>query len=420
MKKIRKTLSLLLFGLMLATFAAGCGNSDITKSLKANEAKIIGIITNVETQLPVDKVKIVLKSTNTDKQYKTSTNSSGQYAIICEPGYYSFQAEKEGYTQYSKNVVLGKGENEESFYLGPVVESLCEFEGRVIDHVTQKIIPGASVQAGRNLTHADAEGNFKFEKKLPEGSYDCFVSAPGFELLKKTIQLTKGKNRAQFELNPFDPSSSSPTQNNTDADQTLQRNPITAIDPSFINDYKVSIKKVLRPTNEVFEYEVIVQDRYTSYLYSKEPDFEGQILVSNDGCYEKVNDQDWIQFQQSEIMMPQDVFKEDVESLLFFFGFADPNVVIEEIGEEAIGLYPCKKYHIYTKDDAPEEQQFDFTTWVIKDTSMPSQLMNCLIRMKGTVPKNPDGIWYDIDITFSNIGNGNKIPTPSNLPAKKE
>ncbi len=276
MKKNRKTLSLLLFGLMLATFVAGCGNSDITKSLKANEAKIIGIITNVETQLPVDKVKIVLKSTNTDKQYKTSTNSSGQYAIICEPGYYSFQAEKEGYTKYSKNVVLGKGENEESFYLGQVVESLCEFEGRVINHVTQEIIPGATVQAGRNLTHADAEGNFKFEKKLPEGSYDCFVSAPGFELLKKTIQLTKGKNRAQFELNPFDPSSSSPTQNNTGADQTLQRNPITAIDPSFINDYKVSIKKVLRPTNEVFEYEVIVQDRYTSYLYSKEPDFEGR------------------------------------------------------------------------------------------------------------------------------------------------
>jgi hypothetical protein len=416
MNKLRKTVTYILFGMVLSTFFIGCGNSNISRALKDNEAKIIGIITDVEKQIPIPKVKVVLKSSNTNKEYKTTTNSAGQYAIVCEPGYYSFVAEKEGYSKYTKNVVLGKGENEESFYLGGIVESLCEMDGRVIDHLTKEVIPGASVQVGRNLVHSDAEGNYKFEKKLPEGSYDCFVSAPGYELLKKTMRLTKGKNRAQFELIPFNPSATDTSQNNQNGEDTLRRNPITAIDPSYLDDYIVTVKKVLQPSNITLEYEVIVENRYTSYLKSIEPDFRGLILITKEACYEKVNDQEWIEFQQSEIMQPQDVFKEDVESLLFYFGFADPNVIIEEIGEEVIETYPCKKYHIYTADSAPEEQRFDFTAWVIKDINYSSQLLNCLIRMKGTVPKNPEGVWYDIDITFSNIGNGNKVPIPENLP----
>ncbi|MDD4029358.1 MAG: carboxypeptidase regulatory-like domain-containing protein [Caldisericia bacterium] len=416
MNKIRKTMTYLLFGMLLSTFFVGCGSSDISRTLKANEAKIIGIVTDVEKQIPVHKVKIVLKSSNTDKEYKTTTNSSGQYAVVCEPGYYSFVAEKEGYSKYTKNVVLGKGENEESFYLGQVIASLCELEGRVVDHLTQEVIPGASIQIGRNLIHSDADGNYKFEKKLPEGSYDCFISAPGYELLEKTLKLTKGQNRAQFELAPFTPSNTDTSQNNVGGEKGIQRNPITAVDPSYINDYRITVKKVLQPSNTLLEYEVIVQDRYTSYLNSIEPDFRGLILVTKEGCYEKVNDMEWTKFQQSEIMQPQDVFKEDVEALLYYFGFADPNVTIEEIGEEVIETYPCKKYRVYTKKEAPEEEQFDFTTWVIKDINAPSQLLNCMIRMKGTVPKSPEGLWYDIDITFSNIGNGNQVPVPPNLP----
>ena len=415
MKKIYyHSIIFVLLGLLGFSMLQGCGDSAITKKLKENEAKIIGIVTDVEAQTPIPKVSIEIKNKTTGKMQKTSTNSLGQFAFICEPGYYAFNASKEGYSKYTKELVIGKGENREDFYLSKVVISQCEMEGKVVNYITKEKITGATVQVGRSITHSDMDGNYKFEKKLPEGNYDCFISAPGYQLLEKKITLSKGMNRARFELLPFDPAEQ---VGGNDNEKNFERNPISAIDSGYLDDCKVIVKKTLKPSNEELYYEIVVENRYTSTLYTKEPGFVGHIIVSQNGCYEKVNQQKWVKVLQSEVLQPTDIYRADVESLLYYFNFVDPNVTIEEQGKETVEGYPCTKYHIYSDGSQDGTEAFDMYAWIIKDPTYETRLLNCLVRIQGTVPKNPDGEWYEIDITYSNIGNGNKIEIPKNLPA---
>ena len=75
----------------------------------------------------------------------------------------------------------------------PPAGSFASVQGNVVDAVTHKPIPNATVVIDTVLTQkTDAQGNFKFEK-VPSGILDYVVKAPGYPDLTSSSNADPGK-----------------------------------------------------------------------------------------------------------------------------------------------------------------------------------------------------------------------------------
>lgn len=407
MNKILKKAILITISLLIifqGLFLEGCSK------VKESETVLVGVVTDVEKQKPVYGVKIDLKSTTSDKTYTGKTDGEGKYQIYCKEGYYTLKATKSGYSDYEKNVILNKGRNQEDFYISEIVPKPCSLNGSVVSDADQKPIDGATVQIGSNIVKTDKSGKFKMEK-LPIGEFSTWVTAVGYEPLNTTVKLTRGINATTFKLKPLGKTG------NTNSTQTTEakRNAEYAISPSYLEDYKAHSIRIIYPENEKHEYWLVSMDRYTKHLIYDEYVEKGEILYFGNEIYRKVGN-DWKVADFATVpSQPDTPIQMDLQNVLYFFNFEDPDVEIKEIGKEKMNGYNTRKFTIKSKTNAPKEKTIDVTIWII-DSLDDLKLNRVITRIKG---KNAYDIesnsWAQIDVNFTDIGAGNVLKKPANI-----
>lgn len=401
MIKYSKILTLLLIGALLFSISLinGCKNKSIIGG-----SIITGIITDVELQVPVNKVKIEIKNSTNSNAYEATTDNQGRYQITCEPGYYSLKASRNNYLTYERNIVVGKGKSQEDFYMSMIHEKPCTLEGTVTDIQSGKVLNEATIQIGSNIVKADKNGKYKLEK-LPEGQFNSWVTVPGYNALNELVKLTRGINIANFKLTKM---GTKPTSQ----DNKLRRNAEFAANPTFLEDYTATNKRIVYPNKDIREYVVVVENRYKKYVRYNEKGDKGEILVNQNETL-KNSGNGWKKILAIDLpSQPDDVLKFDLENVLTYFNFQDPDIIIEPLGSEKINEYSTKKFRMYSKKGTPKIKVMDVMIWTITDN--PRQELNhVLVRVKGiTVPEQSLETWADVDLIFSNIGESNKIPVP--------
>ena len=401
MIKYSKFLAFVLIGVLLASMSLlqGCTNKVIVGG-----SILTGIVTDVELQVPVNKINIEIKNSTNLNAYKTSTDSQGRYQITCEPGYYSLIASKNNYLTYERNIVIGKGKIQEDFYVSRIREKPCTLEGTVTDIQTGKALSEATIQIGSNIIKADKNGKYKLEK-MSEGQFNSWVTVPGYEALNETIKLSRGLNVANFKLKKMGIKTT--TQENK-----LKRNPEFAANPTFLDDYKATNKRTLYPKKDQREYYVVVENRYTKYVRYVEMGKQGEIIITQNETLKNIGN-GWKKMLAIDLpSQPDDVLKFDLENVLTYFNFQDPDILIESLGTEKLNEYSTKKFRMYAKKGAPKTKLMDVMLWIISDNPR-ADLNNVLVKVKGTtVPEPSQETWADIDLVFTGIGGKNKVVMP--------
>lgn len=401
MIKYSKLFAYMLIGVLTVSIVLlqGCKNKVIVGG-----SILTGIITDVEKQVPVNKVKIVIKNSTNTNVYEATTDNQGRYQITCEPGYYSLIATKNNFLTYERNIIVGKGKSQEDFYMSQIREKPCTLEGTVTDAQTGKALSDATVQIGSNIVKADQNGKFKLEK-LPEGQFNSWVSVPGYEALNELVKMTRGLNITNFKLKKMGAKTTSQT--------TLKRNPEFAANPTFLEDYKATDKRIVYPKKDSREYYVVSENRYTKYVKYNEKGDKGEVIVAQNGTF-KNDGSGWKKMLAIDLLsQPDDVLKFDLENVLTYFNFQDPDIIIEPLGTEKLNGYSTKKFRMYSKKGVPKIKVMDVNMWIIVDNPRPD-LNNVLTRVKGiTVPEQSQETWADIDLVFYDIGKNNKITIPN-------
>jgi hypothetical protein len=396
---IMLTLSVIL--VISAGVTQGC-----RRGLKDSETVLVGVITDVQLQVPVSRVQIEIRNTSTEKSFKGTTDQQGRYKILCESGYYEIQAKHPGYIEYTRNLVLGKGNNQEDFYMSPRIETPAIFEGLVIAEDTNKPLENVTIQVGTNLNRTDARGRFKFDA-LPLGTYPVWVTVPGYEAINETITMSRGTNTANFTLRRLKLSDI------TIPAQAVDRNPVYAIDPTFLGDYQAHTIRVLQPMNERHEYQLISETRHRKQLMYDEHVDKGEVLYLDDSIYIRFLGEWQVPEEIHTSFRPDAFLSEDITMVSYYFNYPDKDFEIKELGSEKMNGYSTKKYRLSAKSSAPVEKQIDVELWMISDESNP-RIHRMLTRIKGRVPVllNID-TWAEIDTNITHINQGNKIDIPT-------
>jgi hypothetical protein len=220
------------------------------------------------------------------------------------------------------------------------------------------------------------------------------------------VTLTRGLNIANFKLKKMGTKT-------TGQQNKLKRNAEFAANPTFLEDYKANNKRIIYPKKDSREYFVIAENRYTKYVKYNEKGDKGEIIVTQNGAM-KNNGNGWKKILSIDLpSQPDDVLKFDLENVLAYFNFEDPDIIIEPLGLEKLNEYSTNKYHMYSKKGTPKIKTMDVTLWIIVDNPR-SDLNHVLTRIKGmTVPEQSLETWADIDLVFYNIGKNNKISIPT-------
>ncbi len=405
-----KKIIILRYLAILLTLTALMGTSGCMqgcqRGIRDSETALIGIITNVESQVPVSRVQIEIRNTSTGKTYRGTTDQQGRYRIMSESGYYSIKATHPNYMDYSRNIVLGKGTNQEDFYMSPKIETPASFEGLVMAQDTQKPMENVTVQIGNHLARTDARGRFSFEG-LPMGTYPVWVTARGYEAVNESVTLMRGKTTREYTLDRLDFSQAGIPA------QTREMNPTVAIDPTMLGDFRAHTVRVLQPMNERHEYFLISESRHRKHLQYDEHVDSGEVLYFDDGIYIKFLDQWQIPEQIHTASRPDEFLSHDMTMVVFYFNYPDEDMVITEIGPETMNGYNTRKFHLTHKPGTQVEKQLDVHLWVVMDENNP-RVHRMITRVQGRVPVllNID-TWAEIDTNFTHINAGNTIEVPA-------
>lgn len=390
--------------MILVVFPSGCKTS-CTPNLNTGKSILIGIVTDVDQQVPVNKVTIQLENTSNKRLYKAGSDSQGRYKFTCEPGYYNMKATKSGYTSFEKKLTIMNGSNQEDFYIARLKEKPCTFEGTIKDKATGKGIPNCSVQIGMNIIRSDEKGYFTLGE-LMEGEYGIWISAPGYEALNQVVTFTRGLNVGKFELSKLSTSS-------TQQAPVKKRNQEYAVDPTFLEDYICDSIRTVQPNRGTRTYHIISQDRYNQAVKFDEGLNKGEMVESSEGVFANLG-KGWEEINQPEMPSnPDDVIKYDIAIILSGFNFVDNDLVITYKGSETVNGYQTKKYTMVSKPTAPPSKKCNLEIWII-DKHERLDINHSITRIKGrTQPEAPDyEIWAEIEINFTKIGEGNKISIP--------
>ncbi len=379
----------------------GCSRINNTGS-----AILVGIVTDVDLQVPVGKVSIQIENSATNRIYKSTTDNQGRYKITFEPGYYTLKAKKNGYTSYEKSIIISKGSQQEDFYISKLKEKPCTLEGTVVDEATGKPIGNVTIQVGMNIIRTDAKGYYKLESLL-EGEYGIWVTVPGYDALNKTITLTRGINVAKFSLKKM-------TGDTPVREPEKKRNQEFAVDPTFLDDYICDSVRTVQPNKGTRTYHIISQDRYNKHVKFDEGQNHGEMIQNNAGVFVNLGN-GWKEINELDIPSEaDDVIKFDMVTILSGFNFQDDDLTITYKGTETMNGYQTKKYTMVSKPSAPAQKKCNLEIWMI-DKHERLDINHAITRVRGrTMPEAPDfQIWADVDINFKKIGAGNKIMVPT-------
>ena len=92
-KLFRWTHWLVIISLVLSLVSV---NQGCRRGIKDSETALIGIITDVQNQVPVGKVQLEIRNTSNGKTFKGTSDQQGRFKIFSEAGYYELKAEQIG------------------------------------------------------------------------------------------------------------------------------------------------------------------------------------------------------------------------------------------------------------------------------------------------------------------------------------
>jgi len=381
-------------------------NQGCRRGIKDSETALIGVITDVQNQVPVGKVQIEIRNTSNGKTFKGTSDQQGRFKIFSEAGYYELKAEHPKFHAYQRSIVLGKGTNQEDFYMSPMLEKPGSFEGEIIAEDTKKPLENVTVQIGTNLAKTDAKGRFKFDS-LPLGSYPVWATIPGYQAVNETVTIVRGANKVKYTLKRLNLSDV------TKPAEPLPRNPVYVIDPTFLGDFRAHSVRIIKPLNERHEYKLISESRHRRYLNYDEQVDKGEVLYVDDAIYVKFLDK-WQEPKQINTSSRPDAFiADDILMVSHYFNFTDKDFDIKELGSEKMNGYNTKKYQLSSKATATPEKHINVQLWMIFDESNP-RIHRMITRIKGRVPEllNMD-TWAEIDTNITHINQSNKIEIPA-------
>jgi len=401
-KKNTMIIKELIFLLTIITFInfslSGCNK------VSQSETALMGIVADVDKQIPIRDVKIELKSTTSNKVYTGKTDREGKYKIFCEDGYYIIKATKDSYSVYEREILLNKGINREDFYLSKLLEKPCSLTGTILSETDGKPIGEATIQVGSNIVKADKNGKFKINE-LAEGEFDTWITAPGYEALNVKVNLTRGTNTTTFKLKPL---------SKNILEQIPKRNTEYAISPTYLEDYTAHIVRIIYPDKERREYLIKSSDRYKKYIKFDEYVEKGEYIFFDSKVY-KNEGKVWKEVDPSTVtFQPDDPIQLDLQRVLYLFNFEDLDIDIKEIGREKVNNYNTRMFTIKSKTSASKEKTIDVIIWIIDSSDSKNSTLNRVItKIKGkTAYDTTTNTWPEVDIDFTNIGGGNVVEKP--------
>ncbi|MEI2325688.1 carboxypeptidase regulatory-like domain-containing protein [Priestia megaterium] len=165
---------------------------------KVNVGAIVGIVTNSETNQPIQGARVVVL--NGENVVAVGyTDEQGNFIITGIPvGTYIILATAPGFNSESKSVIVEAGETipVPPFNL-TAISNAGSITGRVIDQRTGKPIQGATVFVlkGKDVVavgYTDEQGNFIITG-VPAGTYIILATAPGFNSESKSVIVEAGE-----------------------------------------------------------------------------------------------------------------------------------------------------------------------------------------------------------------------------------
>jgi len=168
--------------------------------LKANPSSVAGTVTIAGTT-PINNAYIVAIDSDGKRVDSTLTKTNGTYLLGLNPGTYTLESIKRGYTKGSKQSTLQIGQNVTgihftmpenfAFVTGTVKDGSGNTIEQALINVTRKVLAGSS-------TTSDQNGVFSINK-LIGGDLTFTVSKTGYQSFSKVITVKDG----QFvDLNP--------------------------------------------------------------------------------------------------------------------------------------------------------------------------------------------------------------------------
>jgi uncharacterized membrane protein len=137
-------------------------------------ARLIGTVTDADTDLPISGVTITVGSS------QTSTNGSGQYEIDADPGSYNVTFSKAGYQGGSMSISLQEGDNVLNVQMIPTGSPQAALIGQVTDADTGQPISQVKVTLGTLVTYTNSSGQYSFEGLNP-GNYSVSFEKTGYQ-----------------------------------------------------------------------------------------------------------------------------------------------------------------------------------------------------------------------------------------------
>lgn len=144
-----------------------------TNQAQSTYYSVGGVVTDKATGTPLEGATITIGNKT------ATTDENGVYNIADSllPNTYTIRVVKEGYANYSGNITISNSDiSNKNISLNTA--SLSNVTGTVIDNKTKLPIQGATVTANNVEVTTDADGKYTLE--LPQGTYNIYVSAPGY------------------------------------------------------------------------------------------------------------------------------------------------------------------------------------------------------------------------------------------------
>jgi hypothetical protein len=165
--------------------------SDFT--LDANPSSVAGTVT-VDGSDVLPSAKIIAFSANGIAIDSTESESNGNYLLGLDPGNYTLQVSKEGYTSAETSTSLNIGQNLTGINLD-VDENFAFISGTISDEnengIEQSFISLQKTGGNGASAITDQEGSFSISR-LTEGTFTIEISKSGFITQRETFEINDG------------------------------------------------------------------------------------------------------------------------------------------------------------------------------------------------------------------------------------
>lgn len=179
----------------IVTFDGGSIRMDFELEPRHEDARVVGTVYDRIRKRPVAKAEVRLG----DEVFRTG--EGGQFAFDpVEAGERWISVAAVGYRGFSGRLAVQPPSKQADVYLTPAMELSC-VEGIVLDRITARPVPLASVHLENDRAVTDANGRFVLSERIP-GPARLVVHADGFYPLNVPIVAKAGNTKLTVVLEP--------------------------------------------------------------------------------------------------------------------------------------------------------------------------------------------------------------------------